>query len=327
MKRVLVTGGTGFIGSHLVEALIARGIQIRCLVRKTSDLQWLKHMPVELVYGDLEEPDSLLPAVRNVDVVFHLGGRTKVKVNEGYHDANVRGTENLIQALLTVDPCLKRFVYVSSQAVAGPSPDGIPVRESDKPRPLTPYGRSKLAGEAVVLKYTKQLPVTVIRPPTVYGPRDTDVYEIFKIVRNGFRAVLGWEKRYLSLIFVQDLVVGLIQASENSHAVGQIFYMVSDPCVSYHELSDEIARSLNKRAVRIHVPISLFAVWVTFSEIIAHFTGKPLVLNRYKVREARNRFWVCDASKARRMLDFKPEFPLDRGIRETVNWYREQRWL
>jgi len=327
MKRVLVTGGTGFIGSHLVEELIARGFEVRCLVRKSSDLQWLEHMPVDLAYGDLEHMESLIPAVTDVDVVFHLAGRTKVKVKENYHDANALGTENLIRAILKADLKLKRFVYVSSQAVAGPSRGQKPLNESDEPNPLTPYGKSKLAGESMVFKYANRIPVTVIRPPTVYGPRDTDVYEIFKIIRYGFRAVLGWKKRYLSMVYVTDLVQGLILASESRQAIGQVFYMVSDDCVSYHELSDSIAEALDKRALRIHVPVSLFAVWVMINEAIAFFSGKPLILNRHKVREARNRFWICDATKAKQMLNYHPKFPLIRGVRETVNWYREQKWL
>ena len=327
MERVLVTGGNGFIGSHLVESLVKKGVSVRCLVRKTSDLKWLNGIDIEWVQGDLKSFDSLLPAVKDVDVVFHLGGRTKVHANEDYHEANARGTENLMKAILKEDSKINRFVYVSSQAVAGPSSTGTPVKESDTPNPLTPYGKSKLAGEETALKYKSQLPITVVRPPTVYGPRDMDVYEVFKIVKYGFKAVLGWRKRYFSMIYVEDLVEGLLLAAENKNAIGQIFFMVSDECVDYKQFVNHVASALKKKALFIHVPLSVFTLSVFILEIIATIRDKPLIINRYKVKEAMNPYWICSGLKAKRLIGFIPKYGLDEGIRKTADWYQKEGWL
>lgn len=327
MKRVLVTGATGFIGSHLVERLARRGVFVRCLVRKTSNLRWLQGLDVEYAYGDITEYGTLTSAVTGVDTVFHLGGMTKAHTEEELYLANANGTVNLIKAVVENNPRLKRFVYVSSQAAAGPSPDGGPIAESDPAHPITPYGESKLSGEEAVLTFHSQIPVTIVRPSVVYGPRDTDIYIIFRFVSRGVKPVIGWRKRYVSLIYIDDLVEGILLAAEKEEAAGQIYFLVSDPMATYQELDRMIAGSLKKKAVTVFVPIGLFKMVVAIIEMIFRMQGKLPTVNRRKVRDLQERYWICDGSKARDELGFRPRVSLHEGIERSVAWYRDSGWL
>ena len=327
MRKVLVTGGTGFIGSHLVDRLVGKGISVRCLVRETSDLRWLKGLDVEFVMGDLTDYDTLEPVVSNVDTVFHVAGRTHSSTEEGFYQTNAVGTMNLLKANIQTNPSLFRFVYVSSLAAVGPSPDGKSLIESDLPNPLSPYGASKLAGEEAVLAFHPQIPVTIIRPPVVYGPRDEDFLKFFKIIRKGIKPVLGWRYRYGSFIFIEDLIDGILLAAENKKAVGQTYFLVSDNRIAYQELNRIIAKTLGKKAVTAHVPISFFMAFVVLSEITHKLTKRPVRMDRYRIRDFRKRFWICDGYKARKELGFQPTIPLEEGMKKCAAWYEKMGWL
>ena len=188
---VLVTGSTGFIGSHLVELLLQKGCRVRCLIRKTSDLQWLKDLPVEFVEGDIADPPSLARAVRGVEYIYHSAGLTKARTEDQYFRANAGGTRSLLEAARDVAPGLKRFLFLSSQTAAGPSPTITPITEEFPPRPITTYGRSKLQGEKECLSVSGRVPVTICRAPAVYGPRDKDVFEFFHTVSRGLQPMAG----------------------------------------------------------------------------------------------------------------------------------------
>jgi dihydroflavonol-4-reductase len=327
MNRALITGSNGFIGSHLVERLLRQGVEVRCMVRKTSRLHWLESLPVKYVWADLRDSESLNEAVKDVDFVYHLGGLTKARTRQEYFEANEKGTRSLVRAVLRTNPSVKRFVYVSSQAAGGPSCGLTPRRESEDPRPVTWYGQSKLGGELAVLESSDRIPVTVIRSPSVYGPRDTDVFEIFRAVTWHIKPVLGFQKRYASFIYVKDLVRGLDLAARHDKAAGEVFYLVSDAVVSWQEMNDRLAEVMNKKAVIIHIPVWIFGLIALYREFYSRISGKCSILNWQKMNEFRERFWVCDGSKARRLLDFRPEYELNRGIQETWEWYCRQGWL
>ena len=212
--KALVTGGTGFIGSHLTEALIRKGVQVRCLFRKTSDLKWLKGLPVEFVPGDCNDKTSLEEAVRGVDWVFHLAGATKAIKEETYFEVNGLGTENLIHACLENNPRLQKFIYVSSQAAAGPSRNGSSKKELDPCEPVSFYGRSKRMGEESVLAHAHELPALILRPSAVYGPRDKDIFALFKCLSRRIKPCLTGRHQRLSLCYVQDIVQGMLLAVE-----------------------------------------------------------------------------------------------------------------
>ena len=327
LKRVFVTGATGFIGSHLVDRLIGEGIRVCCLVRDSSNLRWLEDKDVDMVYGDLLDQNSLESAVTDIDTVFHVAGATRSPTEEGYYQGNVTGTVNLVKAVLSVNPTLNRFVYISSQAASGPSYYGEPVRESDEPHPLTVYGASKLAGEEAVLAFSSQMPVTVIRPPSVYGPRDTGFLDAFRIIQAGIRPIVGWRKRYLSLVYIDDLIDGLMEAAVNEDAVDQTYFLVSDPPFDWQQISEAITGVLKKKVLTIHVPVLLAYIIAAIGEWLTMLRGNIPRLTTQKVRQFSQIYWVCDSTKARRELHFRPKVTLEEGLERTARWYRQEGWL
>jgi dihydroflavonol-4-reductase len=326
-QKVLVTGANGFVGSHLVEGLLDKGYQVRCLVRKTSNLRWLSGLNVEYVYGDVAEKISLKGAVKDVDLVYHSAGLTKAKTREEYFKANAEGTKNLVEACLEENPKLQRLVYISSQAAVGPGDDERPLNETAPCRPVTYYGESKLEGERIVLKHADQLPVTIIRPPAVYGPRDTDMLGFFKVVNKGFRIAFGRGESFVSLVYVKDLVDGIILASENLKAIGQIYFIADDEVYSWTQAFKIIAKVLNKKTIPLRIPKSLVFFLAFLSENFSRLLGRTATFNVQKVKEITRRFWGLDVSKAKAELGFSAKYDLERGAEETAKWYRRKGWI
>ena len=324
----LVTGGNGFIGSHLIEVLVKKGYRVRCMVRKTSNLRWLKDVPVDYVYCDVRDPSSLPNAVNGVDYVYHIAGIEEAKRAETYYKVNVQGTEHLLQACVEHAPNLKRFVYTSSQSAAGPCIKGTCIDESDPPNPITHYGRSNLQAEEKVLSYNKRIPVTIIRPPAVYGPRDTMILPYFQIVKRGIKPLLGLgRKKYITLCYVEDLVRGFILAAESQKAIGEVYYIGDERAYSRAEVLDGIAEALSVKAVTIHVPDFFAQAAAGFSALLGRITPNSAALSWGKAKELVQRYWVCDPSKAKRDFGFESQVGLREGLKITADWYKGQGWL
>ncbi len=322
-----VTGGTGFIGSLLVEQLVQNDWEVHCLVRKSSSLKWLQKLPVQLVHGDLFAEESLATTLARATHVFHLAGITKGLNAAEYFRSNGEVTRALLQACAHHGKQIERFVYVSSIAAAGPSREGHLVREEEPPRPVSVYGRSKLEGERACAEYASKLPITIARPPIVYGPRDRDVYEYFKQVQLGIRLRPGGQKRVYSLIHVQDLAAGLIALAQTPRAVGETYFITNPEPVEWPELGLAIARAMQKKTIQITVPMFATSIIAALSELTAYIIRKPALLNFDKVREMREPHWSFSGEKARAQLGFVPALTLEEGLRQTVEWYRENEWL
>lgn len=327
-ETTLITGATGFIGSHLAEALLQRGHRVRCLVRRTSDLKWLAGRPVELCCGSLEDLESLTAASRDVDYLYHLAGAVKARHPQDFFRHNTEGALNLARAALASAPRLKRFLFASSQAAAGPAP-GLdrPVREADGCHPISMYGKSKLLAEQQLMGLSGKLPLTVIRPPAVYGPRDTEVLMYFRWIRRGLAPLPGFRTRYAHLVYVKDLVRGMIQAAESENARGRTYFLAEDRAYSWQEISDRIARALGRRPLRVHLPLFLAHFSATLAEAGAFVARQPTQFDRQKVREMSQRYWAVSAAAARRDFGFQSEYDLERGVAETVKWYKDNNWL
>ncbi len=325
--KALVTGANGFVGSHLVEGLLQRNYQVRCLVRKTSNLRWLSDLNVEYVHGNITEKDSLKGAVQGADVIFHCAGLTKARSRGEYFKANAEGTKNLVLVCLESNSKLKKFIYVSSQAAVGPGTDDKPLDEEAPCRPITYYGESKLEGERIVLEHASKLPMTIVRPPAVYGPRDADILGFFKVAKSGFRISFGFGQSFLSLVYVKDLVEGIILAAENPQSIGQTYFISDDRVYSWKETFQIIAGILGKRTIPLRIPRSLVFSLAFISQSFCGLLGKAAVLNVQKAREITRRYWGLDVSKAKTQLGFSPGHDLARGAEETVKWYKEMDWL
>jgi nucleoside-diphosphate-sugar epimerase len=201
---ILVTGGTGFIGSHLVEALVGRGERVRCLVRTSRNLRWLEGLDVDIVEGDCTRAETLSPALQSVDRVIHAAGATFAPTRAAFFHHNAAATRNLVDACLACE--VEKLVMVSSQAAAGPGTRGRPAREGDPPNPLTVYGESKVAAERYCLDAANRLSVGILRPSAVYGPRDTAFLPYFRMAKRGILIEFGTGEREISLCFVNDLI-------------------------------------------------------------------------------------------------------------------------
>ena len=331
--KAYVTGGTGFIGSHLVDQLVDQGYHVTCLIRKTSNLRWLNHLltvkspQVRLVMGDLQDPDTLVDHLRDVDLVFHLAGLTKAPDAATYGQVNAGGTKCLIEACLAAQTGLDRFVHCSSLAAVGPSRDATPQAEDVTPQPLTDYGSSKLKGEMVVREHADQLPVTIIRPPAVYGPRDTDIFLFFQMINRGLMPILGEMDKLLSLVHVKDLVAGFYTAAVSERAIGETYFLTDCEIHTWMEIERIIADALEKRPFRVTVPFFLLDFVSILAEAAAKVTRQTPTLNRQKVQDMKQRFWICDGTKAQKELGYRPTYLLQKGIQETADWYRANGWL
>jgi len=323
----LVTGGTGFIGSHLVEQLSQRGYSVRCLVRKTSNLQWLQHLNPEFRYGDLFDNDVVKNALDGVDIVFHSAGVTKAKRKEEYYHGNQFATKNFLAQVTKHHPNLKKFVHISSQAAVGPSFSEQPIDETVPFHPITTYGKSKMEAERECFNFFSHLPLTIVRPPTVFGERDTDVYNFFKTVKAGIIPMIGFNRKAISIIHAADLVNGVIGAGESEKTTGQTYFLTSSNTITWESFGKMAAKALEKRTVNIRIPEFLVYGIFGVGEILSRFSSKPSIINWEKARDATQQFWTCSSEKAKQDFGFRELFPLEERVRQTIAWYKQQGWL
>jgi nucleoside-diphosphate-sugar epimerase len=325
---ISVTGGTGFIGSHLVDRLLEQGHQVRTLVRTSSNLRWLEGKNVELVLGDVRDAASLEAFLRDADMVYHIAGVVKARDRQGYFDGNVRATENMLEAALQFAPNLRRFLYVSSQTAAGPSTEyERPVREDDPPRPITTYGLSKITAENAVRARGDSMPWTIVRPPAMYGPRDTEIYIYFQTIARGLNSMIGLDDKRLSLLHSDDLVQGMILAAESENSIGQTYFISSEEFYSWPQVGRITADILKKRTFTVRLPHTIVYSVALIAQGVAALQQKPATLNLEKARDITQRYWTCDISKARNELGYRQQMSLEEGIRATVEWYRAHGWL
>jgi len=327
INTILVTGGTGFIGSHTVERLLAKGYYVRCLIRPhQTNLRWLQGLRVELVECDLFNSSSILKCIEDSDYIIHIAGITKAKRKSEFFTGNTIATQNLLHAACQMKK-LKKFCFVSSLTAVGPSATGIPLTETAQCQPITTYGKSKLEAENVCKKYMNQIPIVIIRPPAVFGPRDTDILEMFRCVGYGFRPIIGSSEKTLSLVYAPDLAKGILHATFNDRTAGEIFN-ISDPTIfTFSSLINYIAASAQTRTIPIFIPKSLFYSIAGITQFMSVFGKKPAVLNIEKARDLLQKHWVCDPQKIRDHIGFQTTTPVYEGIDETFQWYKKMNWL
>jgi nucleoside-diphosphate-sugar epimerase len=324
-KKVLVTGGTGFVGGHLVDALVKKGYEVTCLVREKSDQRLLKDLNVRLTFGDVTKKDSLTEAVKDVDYIYHLAGVTRADSKKTYETINFFGTKNLIEICEKVNPQIKKFLYMSSLAAAGPSQNRIPVKEDDICHPLSDYGKSKLKGEGALKRYNKKIPITIVRPCAVYGPGEKDILNFFKCIKMGFMPLLGGKKRYVVLGHVKDIVNGTILAAESKYSF-ETFFLAGDSIHTWEEIGEIISKVLGKKSKQFTIPYALLNLGAYISELFLGLFKIGPTFNRQKLREIRQD-WICDIKKAKKLLGYTPTVTLEDGMKEAASWYSVNGWL
>jgi nucleoside-diphosphate-sugar epimerase len=327
--KVLVTGASGFLGSHIAEQLSRGGHAIVALVRRSSNTGFLATLPrVELAYGAVEDAESVQRAMTGVDAVVHAAGLVKARSEEEFFQINTDGTRNMLDAAKAKAPGLKRFVFVSSLIAAGPSLDGRPVSSDARANPVTGYGRSKIAAERLVLAEKDALPVIILRPPMIYGPRDNESFAFFQSVSRRVLPMLGDGSNTLSVIYASDAALACIRAIESDVPSGRTYFIDDGRIYVWREMLADVEAALGTRAIlRFGLPFFVMRGAAFASEVAGRVTGKAVMLTRDKLNELAAPHWVCDSSDARRDLGWEPQVLWPEGTRRAATWYREQGWL
>lgn len=328
--KSLVTGATGFIGSFVAEMLKERGHDVRLLVRSESRLRDNFKDGYEIIKGDVtQSPEDLKSAVEGCDYVFHVAGLIKGRTQKDFDAVNSVGTRNLCQAAKLAGSGLKRFLLVSSLAAVGPCHDRRHIiDESTPPSPVTYYGRSKLMGENWALEFKNDFPLTIIRPPAVYGPRDTGFLELFEFMAKGVAMRIGRREQVFSMIHGKDLARGCIEAALSEDTIGETYFLTAERPVTLTELNavirDILKPSKNKTLV---APVWVAKAFARWNDILQMITRKPRLPNSDKMQELLPQYWICTSAKAKNMFGFETQIGFQDGMNETADFYRDENWI
>jgi nucleoside-diphosphate-sugar epimerase len=326
--KTIVTGATGFIGRHLVDALAARGGEVRCLARGQAPVDARANVffhQVDFDRADLGISDAVL---EGANAVYHLAGATRGISAAAFRKANVTVTERLADRLIAAGQS-PRLVFVSSQAAAGPAPDAAhPKTESDAAAPIEDYGRSKLAAERAVASRGEKLPFTVVRPVAVYGPGDRDFLAIFEMAKRGVAIYPGIHHSSINAIYVGDLVEGVIAAGRSPVAEGKTYFLGDDTAWPWTSIYSTIADAVGQtRPIEFIVPRAIVGAAGAVGDFVGSLTGKPSLVGKSKALLAKPKYWLCSSARAREDFGFATPTSLREGMRVTYDWYLQHRWL
>ncbi|MEC7640582.1 MAG: NAD-dependent epimerase/dehydratase family protein [Nitrospinota bacterium] len=324
---VLVTGASGFIGSHLVDYLLTRGCVVHCLVRKSSNLQWLDSSRVHLHKADLDQPGLLGDCLGDIEYLFHCAGLTRAKTRQEYFRVNADLCSPFYQECVARGKRLKAVIHLSSLAAVGPAGAGRSVDEETLCQPLTYYGKSKLAGEEIARNFSAKVPMVILRPPIVYGPREINFFNYLKTVNNGWNIKIGKVQRNLSLVYVTDLVRAMVKAVETPDKRNNVYFVTDGNVYSWEDVAQMAMRILKVKARSVTIPEKALIPVVFICESLARFTAKPALLDRQRLIDICQSSWTASSKKFLDHYDFLPQYDLHKGLEETFHWYKTYHWL
>ena len=322
--QVLVTGASGFIGTHTVRRFTEAGHRVRALVRPTSDLSGLAGLAIEQADGDLSGR-GLGEACAGVEAVVHLGGLTTARSTAELQRVNGEGTRLLAEAAVAAG--VRRFLYVSSLAAHGPSPTGAPRDPAAPCRPVSAYGESKAEGEEGALAFTDRMAVQILRPPVVYGPRDRGLYPFFRMARWRLIPVMGSGHNRLSLIYVEDLTAALAALLQAGPGASYLHIADGEGPYTWRQMIAALGAALDHSVMAVPVPEAGLTAASLLAEGVASVSGRLPLLNRSKVSEMKQRAWVADSAALSAACGWQPHIALAEGMQRTVAWYRQAGWL
>jgi nucleoside-diphosphate-sugar epimerase len=330
--KILITGASGFIGSFIVEEALNRGFETWAAVRRSSSLDFLHDERIHLIELNLSSKEQLVEQLRGkgFDYVVHAAGVTKCLNKADFRRINTEGTKNLVEALMEVKMPLKRLVYLSSLSVFGAIKEKMPyeeIREDDTPQPNTEYGRSKLAAEQYLSSLGSKLPYVILRPTGVYGPREKDYFMMAKSIKQHIDFAVGFQRQDITFVYVTDVVQAVFLALENGKT-GHKYFLSDGEVYQSTTFSDLIHKELGRPWwLRITAPTWVLRILTFFGEYAGRVSGKVTVLNNDKYNILKQRNWRCDITPAREELGYEPKVKLKEGVRTTIAWYKENRWL
>lgn len=339
-EKVFITGASGFIGFHLVEAALEAGMEVHAAVRPSSDLTFLKKLqgdlgktgkgPLTFVNTNFESRDSLTELLEDggYSYIIHAAGVTKAKKTAVYNKVNAEYSLHLAQAAMSANIPLKRFVFLSSLAAIGPLAyaEQQPITEETLPIPVTDYGKSKLLAEQY-LAQVSGLPLTIIRPTAVYGPGEKDLFILFKTLNNGLDAYIGKGPQRLSFVYVKDLVAATMAAMLENQRETTVYNISDGQAYDRYAFADRFREISGKNIFRAHLPLPLVKLMAGFLDFVYGFTAATPVLNKEKLKELTASNWICSIEAARNSLHYAPQYDLRQGMQETLMWYKENKWL
>ncbi|MBK7096058.1 MAG: NAD(P)-dependent oxidoreductase [Saprospiraceae bacterium] len=334
MKKILITGASGFIGSFLCEKGIELGYEVWAGVRKTSSREFLQHPELNFIVLNFEDKDILRSQLGEFkskngrfDFMIHNAGITKSSNMEDYRSINFLNTRNFIEVITENDMIPDKFLFTSSLAAFGPGKDNSsePIRLDQKPEPVNLYGKSKLEAEQYIQSQEK-LKYIILRPTGVYGPRERDYLFIFKMINSGLEFYLGSDIQKLTFIFVKDLIRVYFDAIE-SGLTNKSYFLSESKWYETHTFYSLIKRELNKKSFRVIMPIWIIELLAFVNECIGKISGNYPTLNKDKLRILKATNWICETKQLKEELNFEAEYDLDKGIKETVRWYKENGWI
>jgi nucleoside-diphosphate-sugar epimerase len=324
--KVFVTGGTGFIGSHLVELLLHEGLDVTCLARNPAKAQALfdARLPA-IVQGTLADERALKGGMAGAEVVFHIAGAIAARSRAEFFAQNEGATRRV---LACAPASVRHFVYLSSLAAAGPSPRGRQLQGGEPDQPVTNYGASKLAAERAVV--ASSIPCTILRPPAVYGPRDREFLRVFKLAARGVVPVFGDGSQELSFVYVDDLVRALLAIARTPRTAGHTYYAAYPDVLRSHAFVAAVGRAVRPdapppRVISIPGGVARVALWVTGT--VAALAGRATLLSADKANELLADAWTCSPDALTRDTGWTATHSLSVGLSKTAAWYRNHGWL
>ena len=330
--KILITGASGFIGSFIVEEALKRGLDTWAAIRKSSSREWLQDERIHFIELNLSSKTQLVEQLRdqNFDYVVHAAGVTKCLNKADFHRINTEGTKNLAEALLEVGMPLKRFVFVSSLSIFGAIKEQQPyevICENDSPQPNTEYGRSKLAAEHCLETLAKRLPYIILRPTGVYGPREKDYFIMAKSIKQHSDFAVGYKRQDITFVYVEDVVQAVFLALEKGKN-GRKYFLSDGEVYQSATFSNLIHEALGRPWwIRITAPVWVLRIVTFLGEYIGRITGKVTALNNDKYNILKQRNWRCDIQPAIDELGYQPKVQLEEGVKKTIQWYRDHKWL
>lgn len=327
-KKVLITGASGFVGYHLISEALAANLEVYAAVRPGSNLKHLEGLPVHYIHLDYISVEKLRSSLNEIgiDYIVHAAGTTKAKTESDYNKINAGYTKHLAIAASTLDKPLEKFVFVSSLAALGPQKNlGSQIENHTVAQPVTSYGKSKLLAEAK-LKKIQGLPLLVFRPTAVYGPREKDIFILFNSINKGLEPHIGRFPQQLSFIYVTDLAK-LIISSLQSGVINKSYNVTDGEVYDRYALANLAKEILQKRTLKFHLPVAVVSALASLLDKIYAKSSNTPALNREKMAELTAVNWACNINELKKDLNFKPSFNLERGLLETLTWYKANKWL